>query len=275
MAALLGSRIWIDGCLVDADLARIGTSDRGFTLGDGLFETMLWTGHQIRFLDDHLARLTKSADALGIALPVPIDVVKAGLAQLTDDTDEQIGAIRLTLTRGTGPRGLALPLEGASALIASIGAFSVPDQPVHLKSVTIARNSGSPSAQFKTLSYIDNIMALDQARKQGGDDAIMLGSTGNVACTSSANLIVRYQGVALTPALKDGALPGIVRGRLLAAGLLEEAHIHPDMLPNCTQSALTNALIGVRPVASINDHRFDIDCQWLEPFKQAIHSTST
>jgi branched-chain amino acid aminotransferase len=260
---VIGSRVWIDGQMLRAEEASVSLADRGFTLGDGLFETLLWTGHNVRYFDDHMLRLAASAKAMDINLAHSADAIEAGLSSLAQDADGQVAALRLTLTRGPGPRGLGLPTPSSPRLIATLAVFVRPTKPVDLKTVTIMRNCGAPSACFKTLSYIDNIMALSQGQALGGDDAIMLGTSGNVACASSANIVIQFEGQNLTPALEDGALPGIVRGRLIQAGLIKEARINPEMLAACSRAALTNALIGVRSVASIDDRQLDTATSWV------------
>jgi branched-chain amino acid aminotransferase len=261
--ALIGSRVWIDGEIVLAGEASVRLADRGFTLGDGLFETLLWTGHDIRYFDDHMVRLATSAKAMDINLAHSVNSIEAGLIALAQDAAGQVAALRLTLTRGPGPRGLLVPNPSSPRLIATLAGFTRPTDPVNLKTVTIMRNCGAPSSRFKTLSYIDNIMALNQAQALGGDDAIMLGTSSNVACASSANIVIQFEGQNLTPALDDGALPGIVRGRLLEAGLIKEARISHQMLAACSHAALTNALIGVRSVASIDDRQLDTATSWI------------
>jgi branched-chain amino acid aminotransferase len=270
IAVPIGSRVWIDGEMLQAGEASVSLADRGFTLGDGLFETLLWTGYEIRYFGDHMLRLAASAQAMDITLAHSIDAIEAGLTALAQDADGQVAALRLTLTRGPGPRGLVLPNPSSPRLIATLANFTRPTDPVNLKTVTIMRNCGAPSSRFKTLSYIDNIMALNQAQALGGGDAIMLGTSGNVACTSSANIVIQFEGQNLTPAIEDGALPGIVRGRLLEAGLIKEARISPQMLAACSHAALTNALIGVRLVASIDDRQLDTAGGWVSDLMDAL-----
>jgi branched-chain amino acid aminotransferase len=266
----LGSRVWINGEMVDAHQATFPLADRGFTLGDGLFETMLWTGWEVRFFDAHMARLAQSAEALGLQLPCSVEAVKAGLNALAENAASSKAALRLTLTRGNGPRGLAIPEIAHPQLIATIAPLVENTSTVRLKTVSIPRAIGTPSARFKTLSYVDNIIALREARAGGGDEAIMLGTNGNVACASSANLVIRYKGANLTPALEDGALGGIVRGRLLAVGLIEEAHIIPSQLAQCEDAALTNALIGVRGVAFIDGRALGSGRIWCQSLTDAL-----
>jgi branched-chain amino acid aminotransferase len=268
--AILGARVWFDGVMRDATNTSVPLADRGFTLGDGLFETMLWTGTQVRFFDDHMARLSSSALQLGFWLPFGAQEIKVAVTELAQDAGGLPAAVRLTLTRGMAPRGLALPSVTMPLLLATIAPMGSPTGRVVVKSVAITRHAGAPSAQFKTLSYVDNIMALSQATTLGGNEALLLGTSGNVACASGANLIFRCGGVILTPALQDGALPGIVRGRLLAAGLIEEAHIAPFKISACDRAALTNALIGVRGISMIDDHVLSNDPDWLQPMVEVL-----
>jgi branched-chain amino acid aminotransferase len=265
-----GPKVWLNGAIIDADQAHIAITDRGFTLGDGLFETMLWTGAKVRFLPDHLARLQASAAALGLTMPFPADQIEAALLALAGDFAGQTAALRLTLTRGSGQRGLGLPEHQVPQMLATIAAYSPTVAPVTLASVSIARNVTAPSARHKTLSYIDNILALDAARDLGADDAIMPGTTGNIACASSANIVIRYHGQTLTPRIEDGALPGIVRGRLIVAGLAHEVCITCDMLAGCDDAALTNALIGVRAIATVDGRLLGADDNWVNGLRAAL-----
>jgi branched-chain amino acid aminotransferase len=266
----LGSKVWLNGRVLDQGAAHLDVADRGFTLGDGLFETLLWTGHEIRFVDDHLARLTQSAAALGLDMPFDVAALKAGLLALTADGGGQTAALRLTLTAGSGPRGLARQAMAIPTCLITIAPYAVPPGPVRLKSVSIRRNCGAPSARFKTVSYLENIMALEEAKALGGDDALLFGTSGYVACTASANIIIRLDEGALTPKQDDGALVGIVRGRLLARGLVTEAHVDPAMLGAASACAVTNALIGVRPVSEIDDRQLEVNEAWMRDLRNAL-----
>jgi branched-chain amino acid aminotransferase len=269
------STIWLDGQLIDATQDRIDPTDRGLTLGDGLFETMLWTGRDIRFFADHMIRLHASATLLDMVVPQSVKAIHAGLMALGQSALDQRATLRLTLSRGPSPRGLAIAAQSQPQIRASLSPFVPWVGPVSMQSVTITRNSGAPSARLKTLSYIDNIMALNQARKDGADDAVMLGTTGYIACASSANIVISFQGKNLTPALGDGALSGIVRGRLIAEGLIEEASLSPSQLAICDHAALTNALISVRPVGAIDGRQLEQNPAWIKALLSALDSNVT
>src|SRR5436190_24254994 len=65
--------VWVDGRLLPAEAAHISAFDRGFQLGDGVFETLRVRGGRPAELEEHLARLRRSADGLDIALPDGLD----------------------------------------------------------------------------------------------------------------------------------------------------------------------------------------------------------
>jgi branched-subunit amino acid aminotransferase/4-amino-4-deoxychorismate lyase len=234
------------------DAVGLDPRDRGFTLGDGLFETMLWTGETVRFGADHMARLAHGAAWLGLPLPRDGRDILEGMRALAlaGARAGARAAIRLTLTRGVGPRGLAPPEAPRPRLLATLAPAPTEggEGPVRLHKSPVVRAAGTPSARFKTLSYIDNVVALRAARAAGMEDAVLCNWHGRPACATAGNLIVILDGRALTPPVGDGALPGIVRGRLLAAGLVEEAEIEFEALGACQAMATTNALVGVRPV---------------------------
>jgi len=248
----LGDLCWHNGDLIKIADVRIDPADRGFTLGDGLFETLLWTGHEIRFFEDHMARLGHGASALGLDIPFNIAEIEQGLLALAAASGQRLAALRLTVTRGVGPRGLKVPDKSLSNVLATIATVSTEFPAVAVHVVDIYRSSGAPSARFKTLSYVDNIIALNAAQALGADDGLMRGPDDSIACATSANILIQQDGIWRTPPLEDGALPGIVRGRLVRAGLVTESRIHAAALETCQAACLTNALVGVRPIHTLN-----------------------
>jgi branched-chain amino acid aminotransferase len=156
------------------------------------------------------------------------------------------------VTRGVGPRGLKISNTSFPNVLATIATVPTEFPAVDVRLVDIYRAAGAPSARFKTLSYVDNIVALSQAEALGADDGLMRGPDGSVACATSANFLIQQDGKWHTPPLEDGALPGIVRGRLIRAGLVTQSRIHVADLQMCEAACLTNALVGVRPIHTLN-----------------------
>src|SRR3954467_12849782 len=103
--------IYLNGAIIPPDFARTAPADRGFTLADGLFETLRAYGGKPFRLADHLERLTHSADTLGSPLLFDAPVIADAVIDVLEANALSEAAIRITLTRGTGPRGLAPPTD--------------------------------------------------------------------------------------------------------------------------------------------------------------------
>jgi branched-chain amino acid aminotransferase len=247
---------WWDGEVREGSVAPFDLTDRGLTLGDGLFETMLACGGAIDQLDAHVARLTGSAGAL--AIPSDPDAIRAAALALAARAS-QSSVIRITLTRGRGERGLALPTEPHPVLFAVASPYraELAFAAVRLATVSARRNDQSPTSRMKTLGYLDAVLGLREAVAAGADDALFLDTRGFVACSSVANVVAVADGRLLTPSLEHGVLPGIQRARLLRlaadAGLEPaEASLYPADLLRADAVFLTNSLRLLSPVTALD-----------------------
>lgn len=241
-------KVWLNGALGDAQAARIAPDDRGFTLGDGVFETLRAADGAIVRLDAHLARLRRGADLL--SLPVPQVDFGTALRETLAANGLSDGALRLTLTRGPAPRGVLPPANPTPTLLITAGPLP-PATPVRLVIARITRrNEFSPLSGIKSLAYLDNILARQEAAARGADDALLLNTQGRVAETSTANLFVVVDGRVVTPPVADGALPGTLRAELLKHGALE-APVTPELLATAQEAFVTTSL-GIRSVNALD-----------------------
>lgn len=248
----------------------VSIADRGFLLGDGVFETILVDRGTPAFLDAHMARLQSGLAALGIdaRLPDTGSIIRA-LAERKSLADG-LASARLTVSRGVSARGLAFPdAARPSMLLTLAGAFPPGEAPLRLAVSKFARAETGIAARCKTLNYLDNILAKNEALQAGADDAVMLNSHGRIACASAANIFVIDGDGAATSPIEEGALPGIVRGLLLKgasdAGVsVAERVITVDELRSGAVF-LTNSLMGLR-AARLED-RADANVAQTEMFK--------
>lgn len=227
--------------------------DRGLLLGDGLFETLLAVDGALPHLPAHLDRM-----AAGCALlDLPFD--RAEAERLCHAAAPAAGrfVVRLTLTAGSGGRGLDRPAAPAPRLFATAAPFAPVTTPATLIVAKTRRNEGSPASRLKTLSYLDNVLARTEAKAVGADEALMLNNRGHLACAGAANLFWIAEGRLFTPSLDCGVLPGITRARLIAAHPVEEVAAGLEALDAADAIFLTNSLIGVRPVSRLEARSFD------------------
>lgn len=252
--------IFLGDRLVAPEAARIDPADRGFTLGDGVFETLRAYGGRPFRLDGHLARLEAGAAALGIPVPLPPARIAAAVAETLAANGLTAGdaAIRITLTRGPGPRGLLPPETARPTLMITTSSYrSAPPRALSAVIAGIRRNEHSPLSRLKTLNYLDNVLAQCEAAERGADEAILLNTAGRLACAARANLFVLRGNALLTPPPSEGVLPGIARAEVLsiAAGLGIHAHEAPlerDAVADADEAFLANSLIEIAGLGGID-----------------------
>lgn len=251
--------IWLNGEF-RREGAAIDVADRGFLLGDGVFETLYVENGRAAFLDAHLTRLRRGLSVLRIAPPPALSQVPAIVAGLARDNDlaSRPAAARITVTRGPGARGLASPPPTGQrpTMLVTLAPGSAPAEtaPMRLFLSSRRRYSGALAASFKALGgYLDNILAFNEACDAGYDDALLLNEAGRIASATRANIFLCKDDLIVTPPLGEGALPGVVRGALIAGAGEHGVEIveHP-IAPDDIKGALlfvSNSLIGVAPAA--------------------------
>jgi branched-subunit amino acid aminotransferase/4-amino-4-deoxychorismate lyase len=243
----------------------VSAFDRGFQLGDGIFETLRARGGQPAELDAHLDRLHRSAAGLAIELPGDIgDVVRRGIAEVVSaeglDDPSADASIRVTITRGPiYSRGL-LPADELVAPTIAIQAWPVLPPPadhlergLHLVASAVRRDPESPLASLKTISRADYVYARLEARRAGADDALFLTIDGHLSEATSANLFL-VRGVELaTPELACAILPGTTRSWILGwgrqAGLaVVEGWLTTRDLAEADEAFVCSSVAGILPV---------------------------
>lgn len=243
--------VWLDGKLVPLADARIDPTDRGFTLGDGLYETLRARRGRPERVTEHLARLARGARLLGIPLPIDDRALADALSATLAANGLADGVVRITLTRGPGARGLVPPANPRPTLLLTAVAPSAPLPPASLILATCTRrNERSPLSRVKALGALDGLLARREATERGDDDALLLNGVDRVAEATVANVFACIDGQLVTPPLDDGALPGVARAAILELGAARERSFGPAELCCATEVFLSNSL-GLRAVSRI------------------------
>jgi branched-chain amino acid aminotransferase len=206
--------LWVDGAFRTAGSEVFHASDRGATLGDGVFDTALCLGGQVVDGTAHLERLRQSVAFFGYrCAPGHLEQAYALSSHATGPA-----VLRVAVSRGPGTRGLGFDPEQRARIVAQLSPApeGIRFQPVTLDVADFPRNEASPLSRHKTAGYLEAIVAMRHAQIRGAGDALFLNSKGHVACTTMANVFMILGDVLMTPGVSDGVLPGITRARILA-----------------------------------------------------------
>ncbi|TCJ15246.1 2-keto-4-methylthiobutyrate aminotransferase [Rubrobacter taiwanensis] len=251
-----GRFVWTNGELAAAG-ARIDPRDRGFSLGDGLFETLRVRDGEILRLKSHLSRLREGAKTIGLPIPWSDEELAGALEATLAANGLSSAAARLTVSRGVPERRGLLPDAGASpTLVVTADPFDGYPARFYergMAAVTsgMPRNERSPLANVKSLSYLENVLARREAA--GADESLLLNTRGDLACASAANIFLVFGEKLVTPDLPSGALPGTVRAAVLKFGLaVEERPVRPEELEHAREAFLTSALLGAAPLVAVD-----------------------
>ena len=259
---------WANGRLVPADAPLISSSDRGFLLGDAVFETIRVFGGRILELPLHAERLRGSAAALEIPLPGGVEtILGAAIGELLAADGLAVPGIevsvRVTVSRGpVEGRNLLPPVDVRPTIVVQASRVLSPPadllaRGLHLAISAVRRDPSSPLAAVKTTSRAEFVYARLEARRRGADDALFLTTDGHLAEATSASLFVVRGRELATPALACGILAGTTRQWLLRwaaeVGLqAREGWLAQQDLFDADEAFLASSVAGVFPVTRVD-----------------------
>ena len=251
---------YLNGALIPRSQASISVMDYGFLYGFGLFETMRAYGGQVFRLDSHLGRLARSAEMLG--LPIKALELKSAVTDTIQANKLGDGRVRITVSIGEGsmipdPATCKQP----TVLIVAGDYHPYPEQLYQrgFRAVvsSIRRNSQSPLSGLKSVNYLESILARQEARVAGVDEALCLNEKGLLAEASMSNIFLINDGILQTPGTEHGILPGVTREVVLeltsqlAISALEK-DIRLEEVYQAQEAFLTNSLMEVMPLVEVN-----------------------
>lgn len=255
------SIVWLNGELLRQPGARIDPLDRGFLLGEGVFETLRAYAGEPFAARSHLERLAYAATVF--QLPVPgSTVLEAAMRAVLDANGlmrEGVDArIRVTLTGGAAAIGSGSRAVSSAepTVLVTAEALAVAGKTASVLVVPFTRNPCSATAGIKTTSYAENSLALRYARDRRYDEAILADTRGDLCEGATSNVFVLLGGRLLTPPLDTGCLPGVTRGLVLkAAGVagidVREKRVPVSALERSEGAFLTSSLRELQPVAAV------------------------
>lgn len=241
---------WINGKLGPVSQGTVNVIDHGFTVGDGVFETLKTIDGVPFALTRHLRRLQRSAAGLGLP-QVDENLVRSAVSAVTAADPYPLGVLRITYTSGPGPLGSNRGHEGPT-----LACVSMPGSPwpatTSIATSRWPRNDRSPLAGLKTTSYAENAVCLAQARDTGYSEAVLANLAGDLCEGTGSNVFVVIDGQVLTPPLSDGCLAGITRELVVEWSDVGQRTLPLSVLRAAEEIFITSSTRDVHPVHQVD-----------------------
>lgn len=251
--------ITVNGNITDSRDAALSVLDRGFLLGDGVFETLRICAGKPFGLRDHLDRLADACERTGIRLDSRLEAIAGSEVERAVASGLHDAFMRITVSRGSG---LGLGADpGASTLVTLIDALPLLDARWYSAGMEVVvapgrRNEFAVTAGIKTTAYLESVIAFRAAAIQNADDALFLDTRGHLSEATASNLFIVRDGSLHTPPLSCGALPGITRAnvmriaRSLGIDVSAEQPLELQVLETADEMFLTSSVREIVPVVS-------------------------
>lgn len=257
------SCVLIDGRLCAPDDAKISVFDRGFLYGDSVFETIRTYGGRPFALDEHLARLARSAELVLIELPVSLGDLSAEVQRGLAAAGNEESYVRITITRGVGPLGLDPRQASRPSRVIIISELTPPPAEVYEEGVAVVTyrtervTDAARAPGAKVGNYLSSVLAMREASLAGAREALIVDARGRVVEGATSNVFLVTEGRLVTPGRDEGILEGITRKEVLAAAAdlqlgLEYRAPTPADVAAADEVFITSSLREVLPVVRVD-----------------------
>ena len=248
-------RIWLNGRLYDdPHQAAVAGIDHGLVVGDGVFETLKVTEAGAFAIRRHLARLNRSAAALGLPQPDHGEIREA-IDAVLDGRDFPRGKLRITYTGGCGPLGSEAPY-GPPTLIIMLAPANAAPQSTSIVTAPWTRNEHGALAGVKSTSYAENVRGLRYAASHDASEAIFLNNAGHICEGTGTNIFVVFGDKVITPPLSSGPLAGVTRELIMEWSAVEQRDLTLNEARLGDEVFLTSSMRDIQGVERWDDQTF-------------------
>ena len=272
--------VYINGLFWTIDKANISVLDRGFTYGDGLFETMRVYSGKIFRLEHHLDRLFQSARSIFIELPITRNEIRSAIYAAIKLNRLSNSIVRLTVTRGELGSGVNVDYSSPPTIVILVKPVKAISKKTYKEGIGIklykksAIRTQGISNKIKSCNYLSNIILRENALKENFFEAVLLDHNHNVTEGTISNIFIIKNNQLKTPILNEFVLSGIIRQAILDLCLennipFKEDRITERELYEADELFLTNSAIEILPVRNINHHK--LKNRGMRPMTKHIH----
>jgi branched-chain amino acid aminotransferase len=255
------TKVYLNGKLLPLSQAALPVMDRGFLYGDGVFESLRTYGRQPFLLEEHIKRLLSGARSIRLRPPLSAGQIRSAVLKTLAANNFKESYIKIILTRGVAkghglalnntvgkPNFLILVEELKDNQAAFIGGWKI--------IISSIKKAELPTARLKSLCYLDNALALAEAKKAGANEALLLDHKGHIAEGSVSNIFLVKLDNIYTPPAEEPILAGITRNFVIklarqSAFRIVEKPLEPKDLYTCDECFLTMSGSGIVPVVAV------------------------
>jgi 4-amino-4-deoxychorismate lyase len=248
----MAARILVNGVSADT----VSATDRGLSYGDGLFESIRFVADAAPLWSRHMQRFAQSCRRLHLPMPEP-ELLLREAREVTRDLPQSV--VRMTLTRGAGERGYALPASPqVTRVVAAFAPPSITDETrlrgVRMRMCDIRLAEQPLLAGMKHLNRLEQVLARAEWNDPAIDEGVLCDTHGRVISAIMANLFAVIDGVLTTPRLDRCGVAGVGRAEVLAVWpQAQELDLMPEALMGASEMFLVSSVRGILPVHSLGD----------------------
>ena len=264
----MAATVNVNGRMFDQEHAVVSVFDHGFLYGEGVYETLRTFNGKPFLFERHMQRLRNSSRMLSLAVPLSdgdvLDRCRETMRAAGLGGPSSEAYIRVLVTRGVGDLSYDPAACPVPTVIVIVKPQVDPPPEVYERGVTIAivaivrNHPGSVNPLIKSNNLLNNALAMQEAGLRGAFEGVMRNYRGELAECTTSNLFIVKGGVALTPPLDAGLLPGITRAFLFEVGAeigtpVREAVLRDDDLLNADEAFFTSTTRGVVPATKVDE----------------------
>ena len=250
---------WLNGNIVPLEDARVSVMDRGFLFADGIYEVTAVLDGKLIDSARHLARLERSAAAIGLTLAYTSDQIEAAERDLIARNQVDQGSVYLQLTAGAAERDFVRQPDTAPTLVMFTQTYNYLDSPAAQNGVAVITLPDIRWARrdIKSVMLLAQVLAKQAAKTAGVHEAWMVQDGFVTEGASSTALIVTRDGTLVTRPYSQTVLPGCTRAAIWALAeqdgvKIEERPFTVEEAQGAREAMLTSATTFVTPVVSID-----------------------
>lgn len=248
---------YINGTFFDSLAeAKLECEDLGITRGYGVFDFLITYEKKPFHLEDHLKRLQKSAEIIKLPCPYPLHEIEAIIHKMLEKCEDgKEYSIKILLSGGLSTDGITPPVRPSLIVMVkpkSIFPVYLYEKGIKLKTTKITRSF----PESKTTVYLPAIVALQESKAQGFEDALYVSPEDNILESTTSNFFAVKGDVIITPPQR-GIIEGITRKIILEIAKplfrVEIRSISLEETPYFDEAFITSSTREIMPVCQINE----------------------